>query len=88
MNQIAQWAPITTAGASYTNIVYLKLTAEWISYLIYWSYMNGFTLLYIDGLMQERHNSTANELELRLSCINPSIWNLWSMDDLIGCDIS
>ena len=29
--------------------------------------------LYIDGLVQERHNSIANALELRLSCINPSI---------------
>ena len=28
---------------------------------------------YIDGLMQERRNSIANALELRLSCINPSI---------------
>ena len=26
----------------------------------------------IDGLMQERRNSIANALELRLSCINPS----------------
>ena len=27
----------------------------------------------IDGLMQERHNSIANALELRLSSTNPSI---------------
>ena len=27
----------------------------------------------IDGLVQERRNSIANELELRLSCTNPSI---------------
>ena len=27
---------------------------------------------YIDGLMQERRNSIANALELRLSCTNPS----------------
>ena len=26
----------------------------------------------IDGLVQERRNSIANTLELRLSCINPS----------------
>ena len=30
--------------------------------------------LHIDGLMQERHNSIANALELCLSCTNPSIW--------------
>ena len=29
--------------------------------------------LYIDGLMQERFNSIANTLELRLSCTKPSI---------------
>ena len=28
---------------------------------------------HIDGLVQERRNSTANALELRLSCTNPSI---------------
>ena len=30
-------------------------------------------LFYIDGSMQERRNSIANTLELRLSCTNPSI---------------
>ena len=29
--------------------------------------------LYIDRLVQERRNSIANALELRLSCTNPSI---------------
>ena len=29
--------------------------------------------LYIDGLVQERRNSIANALELRLSCTNPSM---------------
>ena len=28
---------------------------------------------HFDGLMQERRNSIANALELRLSCTNPSI---------------
>ena len=31
-------------------------------------------LSYIDGLVQERRNSIANALYLRLSGINPSIW--------------
>ena len=31
---------------------------------------------YIDGLMQERRNSIANAWELRLSCINPSIYDI------------
>ena len=29
---------------------------------------------YINGLVQERRNSSALAMELRLSCINPSIW--------------
>ena len=29
---------------------------------------------HISGLVQERHNSIANALELRLSCTNPSTW--------------
>ena len=29
-----------------------------------------------DGLMQEKHNSIANALELRLLCTNPSIWDM------------
>ena len=31
-------------------------------------------LVHIDGLVQERRNSIANALELRLSCTNLSIW--------------
>ena len=30
---------------------------------------------HLHGLLQERHNSTANALELRLSCTNPLIYN-------------
>ena len=36
----------------------------------------GYVYMYnshFDGLVQERHNSIANTLELRLSCTNPSI---------------
>ena len=29
----------------------------------------------LDGIMQERHNSIANALELRISCSNPSMCN-------------
>ena len=46
---------------------------------------------HIDGLVQERRNSIANALELRLSCTNPSIcgilqvcptmavWSIWNL---------
>ena len=30
----------------------------------------------IDGLVQERGNSIANALELRLSCANPSVYSI------------
>ena len=30
----------------------------------------------VDGLAQERRNSIANTLELRLSCTNPSMWRV------------
>ena len=32
------------------------------------------TVVYFDGLVQERCNSIANAMELRLSWTNPSIW--------------
>ena len=41
--------------------------------LVVWVYN-----VYIDGLVQERRASTANALELRLSCTNPSIC-YWSI---------
>ena len=31
---------------------------------------------YVDGLVQERRNSIANALDLRLSCTNPSMWDV------------
>ena len=34
---------------------------------------------YIDGLVQERHNSSALAMEIRLSCTNPSIYFLVSI---------
>ena len=37
---------------------------------------NSEILKYIAGLVQERHNSIANALELRLSCPNPSIYSV------------
>ena len=42
----------------------------------HWKYSNLYykTLSDIDGLVQERRNSIANALELRLSCTNPSKW--------------
>ena len=38
---------------------------------IYWIF--GISPEHVDGLMQERHNSIANALGLRISCINPSM---------------
>ena len=38
--------------------------------------LSQVTAHHFDGLMQERRNSIANALELRLSCANTSIWSL------------
>ena len=51
-----------------------------------------WTVDYTNGLVQERHNSIANALELRLSCTKPSIsWDSklhqrpMSLDEAHGC---
>ena len=46
-------------------------TAKWIDLNIF-SVNEEKSLEYIDGLVQERRNSIADALELRLSCTNPS----------------
>ena len=54
-------------------------TCFWVS--ANWLYLTGTrpvqsnTNIYIDGSMQERRNSIANALELRISCTNPSIYS-------------
>ena len=45
-----------------------RLEAQWLSGLY-----PVYRVSYIDGLMQERRNSSASAMELGLSCINPSI---------------
>ena len=45
-------------------------------YIYIYIYIHTHIYIYIIGLVQERHNSIANALELRLSCINPSILGL------------
>ena len=65
--------------------LHCNIVSHWLGAYIKWSLDQGqpqytFMSLYmfiwslcIDGLMQERRNSIANTLELRLSCTNPSI---------------
>ena len=40
---------------------------------------------HVDGLVQERRNSIANALELRLSCTNPSIYSNNEYVFNVGC---
>ena len=48
-----------------------------ISASLTWSWSHKIlSTWYIDGLMQERRNYIANALELRFSCINPSIYSV------------
>ena len=41
--------------------------------------MSLYSIVYIDGLVQERRNSIANALELCVSGTNPSIWSIADM---------
>ena len=42
-----------------------------LSYVHQWNYLTDY---YLNGLMQERRNSSALTMELRLTCINPLTW--------------
>ena len=44
-------------------------------------------IYHIETLAQERHNSIANALELRLSYINPSVWCVFKRIEM-KCSIS
>ena len=58
-------------------------TTKW--YTLRWTsdmFTTGSTL-YIDGLVQERRNSSALAMELCLSCTNPSIWKLQFMHEVV-----
>ena len=55
------------------NYLWLLSVACGFTQAVYnWSWVPD----YINGLVQERRNSIADALELRLSCTNPSIWAL------------
>ena len=56
------------------NEVNIGLSNGLVQLTITWANVDPDLCHHMDGLMQERSNSTANALELRLSCINPSIW--------------
>ena len=43
-------------------------------YFTHGVYLDMYLCIYIDGLMQERCNSSALAMELHPSCSNPSIW--------------
>ena len=40
---------------------------------------------YIDGLVQEKRNSIADAMELRLSCTNPSIYSIVYFTHCVLC---
>ena len=46
-----------------------------------------YIYIYIDGLVQERRNSRALAMELRLSCIDPSISSYIMLSNIIICSI-
>ena len=75
-----KYSPV--AGCYYHQLYFVKYTAAWIcrqvsrcvisNYIIQLSSSSKLPW-YSDGLMQERCNSSALALELRLSCTNPLI---------------
>ena len=51
---------------------------KWVAQIWLWQqWLPGDIPHYIDGLVQERCNSSALEMELRISCTNPSISSLY-----------
>ena len=58
----------STIQIGWPILKYLRVVANFLTY-------TGFIMVEgIDGLVQERRNSSALAIELRLSCINPSVW--------------
>ena len=53
------------------NVAYYRIAGDLISHDSYVTSL--YCTHYIDGLVQERRNSIALAMELRLSCTNPSI---------------
>ena len=85
-----QATTITWANVDKINDISCKISMSITmkSALFFFSYrycgipMNGFgcnddysITIHIDGFVQERCNSSALAMELRLSCTNPSIWS-------------
>ena len=64
---------------SFANITYTDVNRAHHPGRHYWNYTLGalspITAPHFDRLVQERCNSIATTLELRLSCTNPSIWS-------------
>ena len=54
------------------TVVRIKATANIPMFFLFLTFQN----YHIDGLMQERRNSSALAMELRLSCLNPSIYKI------------
>ena len=64
------------------NYVFLALTHQYYNHWYLEHFHLNCPLVNIDGLVQERRNSIANALELRLSCTNLSIWQWWLLPGL------
>ena len=57
------------------QVIYIYYSSSTACYLYFISFISCCMLFifHINGLVQERHNSSALAMELHLSCINPSI---------------
>ena len=61
--------------------MFFKMATDilWMDVIGYFPLSGSNAVLHrIDGLVQERRKSNALAMELRISCTNPSTWNVWT----------
>ena len=66
---------IDTNKSSEILIIFIIISSTYEDVLQHWTVSTLVQCLQVSGLIQERHNSIANSLELCLSCTNQCIGN-------------
>ena len=62
-------------------MIFFKMASDilWMDVIGYFPLSGSNGVLHRnDGLVQERRKSSALAMELRISCTNPSTWNVWA----------
>ena len=74
-NQSSESLAVSKGRSSVTSRFPSQRASDKKSISMSWHYDNENLLPWLDGLVQERRNSSALAMELCLSCINPSMWS-------------